>query len=102
MEQKSQPSLNYTEVESRVFSVEKDGSIRIGGQPIPPELRDILRGQAKFIQSSQLWEILSASTLNEAVNLALIQSKDFDHVQFAKAMWHYSLFITKSVDSIAK
>lgn len=101
MVRKSEESVNFTDSMSRIFS-EKSGVILIGGKPIPDDLRDILREQAKYLVTSQLWEVLEASTTDEAVNLALIQSKDFSHVEFGKAMWHYMRFIRKAVERIAR
>lgn len=98
--QEKLPSLS--QIEKHIFKKLKNGTIEIGGLPIHPDVRDKLREQAKSFQSSQLNEILSASLIDEAIDLALIQSKDFDHVQFAKALWHLSVFINKVVNELAK
>lgn len=92
---------DFSEIEKRVFT-ESNGIIWIGKEKISPEIRDLLREQSKYLQTSQLWEILNASIASEAVNLALIQSKDFDHVQFAKSLWHYSTFIRNVVLKLSK
>lgn len=94
-------SPDLSSIESRIFSQQGE-SILIGGVKLPNEIRDILREQAKYLDSSQLWEILNASIADESVNLALIQSTNFDHVQFAKALWHYSSFMKKIVLLLSK
>jgi hypothetical protein len=95
------PLPDYRAIKRRIFSV-KNGKIYIGGEEITPELRDVLRDQARSLQTSQLWEILNASITNEAINLALIQSTNYDHVQFAKALHHFAHFIHNSVHTLAK
>lgn len=92
---------DFSQIENRIFSETKEG-IWLGKEPINATMRDLLREQAKGVQSSQLWEVLNASIANEAINLALIQSKDFDHVQFAKALWHYSTFMRNVILKLSK
>ena len=92
---------DFSEIEKRVFEARKDGHIYIGGVKITPEIRDLLKEQSKYLETSQLWEILNASIANEAVNLSLIQSQNFDHVQFAKALWHWSAFMQKVVKRLS-
>lgn len=93
---------SFSSIEKKIFKKLKNGSLEIGGQEIHPDVRDILREQAKSLDTSQLWEILNASIANEAIDLSLIQSSNFDHVQFAKALWHYSVFMRKTVTTLAK
>jgi len=93
---------NFSEVEKHVFRQQKDGTIFIGKEKISKEMRDLLREQAKYLQTSQLWDVLNASTTDEAVDLALIQSANFEHVQFSKAMWHWSRFMRNIVTILAK
>jgi hypothetical protein len=91
---------DFSEIEKRVFEVRKDG-FYIGGVKITPEIRDLLKEQSKYLETSQLWEILNASIANEAINLSLIQSQNFEHVQFAKALWHWSAFMQKVVNKLS-
>jgi hypothetical protein len=91
---------DLSEIEKRVFS--NKGGISIGRVALTDEMRNLLREQANYLQSSQLWEILNASAANEAVNLALIQSEDFEHVKFAKALWHWSTFMRNIVLILGK
>lgn len=97
--EKSPPK--FTDAESRVF-IERGGTVYIGREPVTEQMRSVLRDEAEHIQSSRLWEILNASVLNEAYSLALIQSKDFDNVQFAKALHHWAHFMRNVVHTLAK
>lgn len=94
--------MDWAEIEKRVFSEPKKGEIRIGGEELTPQVRDLLRDQAKSFQTSQLWEILNASTINEGISTGLLQSQNFSHTQFGKALLHYASFIRKIVDKLAE
>jgi len=97
----SEESPKFLDVESRVFTqVGKD--VYIGRDRIDAALRSLLRDEAKSLQAMRLWEILNASAVNEAYNLALIQSADFDSVKFAKALKHWSFFMMNAVALLAK
>lgn len=52
-------------------------------------MRELLREQARYITTSQLWEVFNAAIINEAADLALVQSTSFDDVAFAKALHHW-------------
>lgn len=92
---------NFNYVASRVFSEEKDG-LKIGGQPIDKILRDSLREESKFIETSRLWEVLEATIIQEASNMALIQSKDMDHVNIAKMLYHWAFVFKNMVYKLSK
>lgn len=91
----------YLKISNRIFT-EKNGDIYIGGEKISIQIRELLRDQSKNFQTTQLWEILYASILNEAYNLALAQSQNFDHVQFAKALAHWNKFVKEVLVKLAK
>lgn len=91
----------FLDVESAVFTLYKDNMF-IGRELITPQLRSLLRDEAKSLQSTRLWEILNASVINEAFTLALNQSQNFDNVQFAKAMYQWSKFIMNVMNILAK
>lgn len=99
------PSLdqlpNFLDIESRVFT-QVGNDIYIGKDKIDQTLRSVLRDEAKNIQSSRLWEILNASAINEAYNLALIQSKNFDEVTSAKMLKHWSFFMVNVIHTLSK
>lgn len=101
-EDPSEESLpSFLSLESRIFT-EIGGDVYLGKEKVSMEMRGILRDQARYIQSSQLWEIVNASSTNEAYSLALIQSTDFDQVRFAKAVKHYAHFVRNIVHALAK
>lgn len=80
----------FSNIEDRVFS-EKKGKIYIGKEEIKADVRELLKDQSNWLQSSQWYEIFRATILNEAFDIALNQSTDFDQVRFAKAMKHWQL-----------
>ena len=93
--------LNFTDSERRVFSVVK-GKIYIGGEEIKPDLLDVLKQQARTFKISEFYEVFSASVLNEAYDLALKQSTNWDHVQFAKALKHWHYFLDNMFETLTK
>lgn len=84
--------LTFNSIEDRVFS-EKKGKIYIGKEEIKADIKELLKDQAKWLQTSQLYEILRATIINESYNAALIQSTDFDQVKFAKALYHWQFVL---------
>ena len=110
MKKKSQPASvqdqsevfpKFLDIESRVFTEHK-GEIYIGTDKIEATLRSLLRDEAENLQKTRLWEILNASVLNEAYNLALLQSKNFDEVVSAKMLKHWSHFMLNVIHKLAK
>ncbi len=81
-----------------IFS-EVKGELLIGGEKIKPELRNVLREQAKYLATSQLWEVFNNTAIQEANDLALKKSANWEHVLYAKALKYYvdifSTMITK-------
>ena len=70
---------------SKVFS-EIKGEFYIGGEKLSKEMRDLLREQARYLETSQLWEIL-INTLNQRANkMALEESLEWNHILSAKAL----------------
>jgi hypothetical protein len=93
------PELEYIDfagLGSRIFTV-KGEDIFIGMDKVPEPLRIKLREEAEYIVRSRLWEIFNASIVNEAANLALIQSKDWENINFAKALYHWSHFFANTL-----
>lgn len=88
-------SVNFLDTEKRVFD-EINGVFYIGGEKITPEMRDVLREQANYIERSNIWEIVNATVVNEAYRLALIQSQDFNNVISAKMLHHWA-FVMRSM-----
>lgn len=86
MLQEQDQSVNLNS--DKVFSEDK-GEIFIGGEKIKPELRSILKEQAFYLSSSQLWEILNATITQESSDLALKKSTEWNHVLYAKALKYW-------------
>jgi hypothetical protein len=84
-----QPLLQYKDIEDKIFLVDKTGKVFIGGDEVKADMLDVLRTQAYNLKSSELYEVFRATIINEAYNLALKQSANFDNVQFAKALYHW-------------
>lgn len=80
-------SEQFNNLAKRIFTEDK-GKIFIGGEEIKVDVLDVLREQARYLSTSQLYEILKATIINESAELALKQSKNFEQVQFAKALYH--------------
>ena len=94
-------SISFTDIEKHIFS--KIGSdIYIGKDKVQPALRSLLRDESKKIQAMRLWDVLNASIINEAYDLALRQSQNFEQVQFAKALRHWSHFMMNVLHILAK
>lgn len=91
----------YSDYEQKVFR-EVKGTIYIGQHEITEQMRGILRDQSENLLTTQLWEILHASVVNEAYEIALKQSANFDQVQFAKALHHWAHFMRNVIVKLAK
>lgn len=95
----------YKDYFNLVFQ-EKNGVITIGGEEITEQMRGILRDQAENLLTTQLWEVLHASIVNEAYQLALMQSgKSGDiekDVRFEKALHHWAHFMRNVIVKLAK
>lgn len=101
LEDQLETSPNFKDVESRVFT-EHGGNIYIGTEKITPELRDVLREQARYLKTSQLFEILGATIINESSKLALIQSQNYEQVLSAKMLYHWKHVIDNMVYCLTK
>ncbi len=92
-------SPNFLSLEDSVFTEHK-GEIYIGKEKIKAELYDILREQARYFKTSQLYEVLRSTIINEAHNAALIQSTDFEQVKFAKALYHWQFVLDNIIKKL--
>jgi hypothetical protein len=72
----------------KVFEV-KNGELFIGGEKIKSELRAILKEQASYLNTSQLWEIVQNTVTDECIDLSLNQSTEWNHIIYAKALRYY-------------
>lgn len=101
MRETQDQSVQFNTLEDKIFQ-ERNGKIYIGKEEIKPEVLDIIREQARYLETSQLYEILLATFKNEAMDLSLIQSKDWNDVQFAKALWHITYVFENMVYKLKK
>lgn len=101
LEQELSQSPSFTDIESRIYK-QVGNDVYIGKDKINEAMRSALRDDAKMIEASRLWEILNASALNEAYDIALIRSLDFDQVRFAKALKHWIHFMRNVIYNLTK
>ena len=88
-------------IQSKVF-LEKDGKIYIGGEEIKKEMLDILKEQAFYLKSSQLFEILVSTIVNESYNIGVIKSENWDATVSAKMLHHWNLFFVRMINTLSK
>jgi len=94
-------SVELASLQDKIF-VEKNGKIYIGGKEIKKELLDILREQAFYLKSSQLFEILVATMVNESFNIGVLNSKDFNAVLSAKMLHHWNFVMVNLINTLSK
>ncbi len=86
--------------------MQKGSQIYIGGELVTEQMRGILRDQAKTFQTTNLFEVINATIVTEASNLALLQSgKSGDikeDVRFAKALYHWNHVMKNMINALAK
>ena len=92
---------DFIELSKSVFESSGD-VIRIGGFELTKEQRSLLKDQATNFMSSQLWEVISSTLINEASNLALKKSANWDHVNFAKALDYTQSTVEKMLKALTK
>lgn len=106
----NQPTLEeelerFKDISNLVFK-ENNGVITIGGEEISDQMRGILRDQAESFITSQLFEVLHASAVGEAYDLALKQSGKSGSIEtdvrFAKALHHWAHFMRNAIVKLAK
>lgn len=96
------PDIDYVAAQARVFSQhEKTKVISIGGHEVKNEIRELLREQAGYLLRSEVYEIFEATLTNEAARLAL-ESGNFEHVQFAKALQYWNATMKKIYVSLSQ
>lgn len=100
-EDRSEKLPDFASIEARVFT-EFKGDIYLGREKVSDDLRGVLRDEAEYFLRSRLWEVIQASIEQEAINLALIQSAQWDHVLSAKQLHHYRHFVNNVIHKLAK
>jgi hypothetical protein len=91
--------LDFSALEQHVFL--KDGDrIYIGGEYIEEDLLNRLKREAKEFKATRLHDIINCTIKDEAKNLALIQSKDWDGVIAGKMLYHWCLVMEKMLANL--
>lgn len=80
----------------------KGQDIYIGKLKVSEQLRDILSDQASNFKTTNLYDILDATISEEASRLALIQSTNWNHIEYAKALHHWNYVMKNIIHSLAK
>lgn len=101
LELDQQEEIKFDSIESKVF-LEKNGNIYIGKELITEQMRGILRDQAKNFQTTNLYEILNATIINESFDIGVTQSSNFEHTQYAKALIYWNKVMLKIINALAK
>lgn len=100
-EDKLEMSEQFNLLAKNVFTEDK-GKVFIGGEEMKPEVLDLLREQARYLETSQLYEVFKSTIINESAELALKQSQNFEQVQFAKALYHLLYVFDNMILSLKK
>lgn len=91
-------NIDFHTLSLRVFDAEK---MTIGGMPITPQMKDLYKEQARYLLTSNIWEVIEATVISEAGNLALKSSADWQHVQFAKALDYWHTIVAKMLRQLS-
>lgn len=94
-------SPDFALIAERIFKIEGN-RLFIGGEEIKGELRDTLRADAEYIASSRLWELMGNTIVNEASQLALVQSTKWEHVETAKMLHHWQHVFRNMIAALIK
>ena len=103
-----QQSTSDTQLQSEILLIkdrifQKEGTeIYIGGEKITPTLRDVLKSQSESLKTSQLWEVIESTIINEANSLALVQSQNWEHVLSAKQLYHWQHMVKNIIHTLSK
>lgn len=94
-------SVDFERAAARVFSVVGDVAY-LGGVALTKDQREQLQAEARLILRSDLWAVLNSTIVNEASDIALRQSTDWQHITTAKALYHWNHVLHNMVNYLAK
>lgn len=100
-ESKPEALGDYPEIERHLFR-EIRGVFYMGNEPIPKDLRDVLRDQAKSFMNTQLYQILDDKVTAESMRMGLNESENWDHVLSAKQLYNWNRIMKNIVYKLAK
>lgn len=95
----------FNNISEKAFLV-KNGKVFLGGIEPSAEILRILKDQAFSFKTTNLYEVMRATILNEAYDIALNQSGKSgsveDDVKYAKAMKHWQYVIDNILLNLSK
>lgn len=87
---------------NHVFQVTKDGIPYLDMDPITKEKLKELQHQAKFLQDTELWAVLTTLVRQKAIEQAINKSTSWEHVLPGKMMVHNIALLEGLVKYIAE
>ncbi len=98
-------SQQFNSLASKAFLV-KDGKVFIGGIEPSAEVLRVLKDQAFSFKTTNLYEVMRATILNEAYDIALNQSGKSGNIEndvnYAKMMKHWQYVIDNILLNLSK
>lgn len=82
--------------------IKKDGKLFIAGKQISDDLQIALEAEAIYLQSSHLLEVLSEVIKQEVFDLAIVQSKKWEDIQFSKGLHHWHFVFINLINKLSK
>jgi hypothetical protein len=96
-------SKNWLVNPNHVFTVTPNSNIPyINQEPITKEKAGQLKSEADLLDKFLLWNILQETVKQKAINIAVMDSTNFEQVMFGKAMIHNLGIIKAIVTNILK
>lgn len=93
---------NLIDLEKKIFRVQpKTKKIFIGNEEIKPEILEILKEQARYIKTSQFYDILHATLINESAKIGWEQEND-KAAQFGKALKYVDTILGNMLKGLSK
>lgn len=94
--------VNYLVNPSHVFQVSKTGIPYLGLEPITKDKLKELQIQAKSLLDTELWSILTTMIRSKAVDKAIKESTEWNHVLPGKMMVHNISLMESLLDYLSK
>ena len=80
---------------------ETPNGLYIGHNKIDDNFRRVLKDEANYILRSRIWEVLNDTVANEAAQLALQHSLNWEHVLSAKQLYYWQQAMSKIMQKLA-
>lgn len=95
------PSTDFKGLEDRIL-IEKNGIFYINNVPIQDNLRSSLRDEARNFQTTRLYSLLDERITNEAMQMSLNNSQNWEHVLSAKQLYHWNHVMKNIVHKLSQ